>query len=123
MAALRTPLALAAMLTLPFAALGGRPFPLSAPSVEGTEWSGDDTPLNIRTVFRFEKGGALEYAYNGSTYRTGSWRQEGAKVYFELNSRYRECEATVRGDVLEGDSWNARGLRWKTTLRRTAKGP
>ena len=44
--------------------------------VEGTVWAGDG--VTAPTTYSFEKGGVLVYAYNGATYRNGTWKQDGA---------------------------------------------
>jgi hypothetical protein len=92
-------------------------------SIEDTEWVGPDTTENWITTYRFEKGGVLAYSYNGRSYRNGTWRQDGNTVYFETNNKYRETRAILKGDRLEGDSWNVTGKKWKTLLSRSPATP
>jgi hypothetical protein len=88
-------------------------------SVEGTEWSmPGEGPGQMNITYRFERGGVLVYRYNGQTYRNGTWKQDGNRLTFECNKKYRECRASVRGDRIEGDSWNVAGARWQTSLAR-----
>jgi hypothetical protein len=68
-------------------------------------------------------GGLLVYSYNGQTFCNGTWRQDGNRLYFECNKKYRECQATVRGDRIEGSSWNMAGARWQTSLSRSPGTP
>jgi hypothetical protein len=91
------------------------------PSVEGTEWVGPDLPEQFVTTYRFEKGGKLVYHYNGTTYDNGTWKQDGDKVYFEVNDKYREAKLKIKGDTLSGDSWNTTGKKWTTTVYKYTK--
>ena len=84
--------------------------PLRATPLAGTTWSGDD--VVGPTVYHFEPGGVLKYSYRGATWRNATWRQEGDKVYFEMNQKFREFEGTMAGDVISGKSWNTRGDKW-----------
>jgi hypothetical protein len=86
-----------------------------------TEWVGKDTPDNLITTYRFERGGTLAYFYNGTSYRNGTWRQTGNTIYFETNTQFRETRGTIKGDQIEGNSWNVRKERWKTTIYRYYK--
>jgi hypothetical protein len=93
-------------------------------SIEGTEWSAPADGAGVTNVtYFFERGGILVYRYNGRTFRNGTWRQEGNRVYFECNQKYRECRAALRGDRIEGDSWNVAGARWQTNLGRERGAP
>jgi hypothetical protein len=82
----------------------------------GTIWVGPDG--DYVTTFRFERGGVLAYRYANGSYRNGRWKQTGKKLYFEMNDKYRECEATIDGDTIRGKSWNVTGKEWKTTIYR-----
>ncbi len=84
----------------------------------GTTWEGDDGPMAPDISIHFEAGGVLAYSSNGNSSRDGTWKQTGNSLYFERNEKLRECQATIRGDRIEGDSWNVTGEKWKTTLRR-----
>jgi hypothetical protein len=90
--------------------------PKEPASIAGTEWVGMDNPERFIITYRFEEGGVVAYAYGGNSYRNGTWKQDGKKVYFELNNKFRELEATIEGEVITGDSWNTRNLKWRTTL-------
>ena len=99
-----------------------RPAPVNPPkeveSVAGTVWEGDDGPIAPDISIQFEAGGVLSYSRNGASFRNGTWKQTGDSVYFEMNDKFQECQATIRGDRIEGDSWNVSGEKWKTSLRK-----
>ncbi len=88
-----------------------------AQSVEGTEWSmSGEGPQKWEITYRFEPGGVLFCKYSGQEHRNGTWKQDGDELYFENNKGYRQCRAIIRGDRIDGESWNVKGLRWKTEL-------
>jgi opacity protein-like surface antigen len=87
-----------------------------APKLEGTTWSGDG--VVAPTTYTFEKDGTLVYSYNGQTYTSGSWKQEGARVYWETNNRYCEFEGTVKGSEMAGKAWNVTGGKWELKMKR-----
>jgi hypothetical protein len=87
-----------------------------APKLEGTTWSGDG--VVAPTTYTFEKGGTLTYRYNGETHTAGSWKQEGARVYWETNNKYCEFEGTVKGAEMTGKAWNVTGAKWELKIRR-----
>jgi hypothetical protein len=60
----------------------------------------------------------MTVSYNGSSYNRASWRQDGDKVYYEMNDRYCEFEGKFAGDAIEGESHNVVRKRWTTHLTR-----
>lgn len=82
----------------------------------GSIWIGDDGPIG-RVRFKFERSGVLEYSYRGRTYRNGTWKQSGNRLYFEMNQGFRECKAVVLGSTIRGESRNKGGEKWTTTIR------
>jgi formylglycine-generating enzyme required for sulfatase activity len=88
--------------------------PRSPRNLEGTTWAGQDGAEFF--TYHFETNGVLAYEYRGNFFRTGKWTQDGDKLHFEMNNKYRECRALIRGNVIEGDSWNKKGAKWKTKL-------
>ena len=52
--------------------------------------------------------------------KSGFWRANGNSLHFDLNAKYYDFRATLKGDELPGDSSNVTGLKWKTTFRRIA---
>jgi formylglycine-generating enzyme required for sulfatase activity len=89
----------------------------TARNIGGTTWAGQDG--RTFTTFHFERNGILAYSYDGRLFRNGTWKQEGDKLYFETNNKYREWRALIRGNVIEGDSWNKKGARSKTKIFRS----
>ncbi len=92
-------------------------------NLAGAEWTGNDGAVAPVVVFHFERCGVLAYSYNGNSYRNGTWKQTGNSLYFEMNNKYRECQATIRGNRIEGDSWNVQGTKWKTTIQKSKSSP
>ena len=92
-------------------------------SLLGTEWTGSDGPVAAVVTFHFERGGALFYSYNGASFRNGTWKQKGTTLYFEMNNKFRECQATIHGGRIDGDSWNINGLKWRTNIQRSKASP
>lgn len=87
----------------------------------GTRWFGKTYEGTDWTII-FEPNGGVTNIENGATYKVGSWKSTGPNtVYMELNNVYYEYRGTVTGDLLDGDSSNRVGLRWKTTFRRIAQ--
>jgi len=86
------------------------------PLIDDTEWVGIDSSDKLITTFRFEKSGVLAYYYNGTSYRNGTWKQDGTTIYFETNGKFREFRGKVKGDEIKGDSWNIKGHEWETVI-------
>lgn len=89
-------------------------------SLVGTKWTGPDGDLGEMTV-EFQADGVMTYSYGGKVTRTATWTQDGAKVYFEINMKYREFNGVLKGDTLTGDSHNVAGKDWQTALTRERK--
>lgn len=85
-------------------------------SLEGTIWSATDSD-GERWMFHFEKGGILHYGLNGPTYRNGTWRQDGMRLYMETNKRYAEFHGTIRGDRIVGRAANVARKHWTWAAR------
>jgi hypothetical protein len=82
----------------------------------GTVWDG--SPIHEDRLIVFEPDGRL--TYGPAKHHDGAWRLEGNVVYFELNDAYRMFRGTVRGNVIQGESWNIAGTRWQTRLIRVS---
>jgi formylglycine-generating enzyme required for sulfatase activity len=88
--------------------------PAATNSVGGTTWVGKDSQGQYRE-FHFQKDGALHYR-SGTSYSTnGTWKQNGNTIYMETNKKYAEFQGLIRGDRMEGNAWNVKGLRWTWT--------
>lgn len=87
--------------------------------LEGTVWHGDG--VVGKTTYRFLPGGSMHYTYSRRTYRTGKWRQEGNKVYWEMNSRYCWFEGEFQGEQMQGVARNRPGGRWALKMQLVRK--
>ncbi|HET6574445.1 MAG TPA: hypothetical protein VFG68_12630 [Fimbriiglobus sp.] len=120
-----TRLLIGAVLVVACGAVAAAPVPKErkkpVPKLEGTTWSGDG--VTAPTTYTFAKGGVLVYTYLGNTYSNGTWKQTGAKVYWETNNRFAEFEGTVSGAVMAGEAWNVAGGRWKLKMKRDPDRP
>ena len=83
--------------------------------VRGTVWKG---PEAADRHIQFNGDGTLSY-YAGGGKGNATWKQQGHEVYFEINNGYREFRGTINleGTVIQGDSWNKAGKRWRTVLQ------
>jgi hypothetical protein len=88
-----------------------------APPLAGTSWVGK-TAEGWDMTIDFAADGNMTVSYNGNSYNRASWRQEGDKVYYEMNDRYCEFEGKMTSDAIEGESHNVAGKRWTTNLTR-----
>jgi hypothetical protein len=93
----------------------------AAVRLEGTVWTGVDLPEKYFTTYRFEKNGKLVWSYNGGKFTNGTWKQEGRTLTFQMNNNYRESRGTIKGNTIEFDSWNVRGVRWFTVITRVER--
>jgi hypothetical protein len=82
--------------------------------VRDTAWAGTGPESADRNIF-FHRDGTLAYQRGQKGF--GTWKMNGNTVYFEFNKGYREFRGVIRGNVIEGDSWNVTGKRWHTSLK------
>jgi hypothetical protein len=82
--------------------------------LRGTAWKG---PEAADRYIQFNADGTLSYHVGGKG-GNATWKQEGNRVYFEINNGYREFRGTINfaGNAIQGDSWNKAGKRWQTIL-------
>ena len=115
------PVALALVLALPVpAAPRLKPEKPAAPPLAGTSWAGK-TAEGWDMTLDFNPDGKMTVTYNGSSYNRASWKQDGDKVYYEMNNRYCEFNGKFVGDLIEGDTHNVTGKRWTTRLTRVGR--
>ena len=88
--------------------------------VAGTMWRGETSPGGIFIV-RFEHGGVLCYTSPNGTWRNGTWKQDGAAIYLEMNKRYAEYRGVLRGDRIVGEASNQPGARWTWTVKHAGR--
>ncbi len=83
-----------------------------AAQVEGTQWTGSDSHGHLYT-YDFLADGKLRYKSHTGIYDNGTWKQEGASIYMEMNGRYTEFNGTIRGQRMTGRASNRKGERWR----------
>jgi hypothetical protein len=99
------------------------PLPIEPEQLDlrGSRWFGKTYEGTDWTII-FEPNGGVTNIENGAVYKVGSWKTTGPNtVYMELNNVYYEFRGAITGEILDGDSSNKVGLRWKTTFRRIAQ--
>ena len=69
----------------------------------------------------FAAEGGMTVSYNGKSFNKASWKQDGDKVYWEMNDRYCEFNGKLAGDTIAGDSHNVAGRAWETKMTRVTK--
>jgi hypothetical protein len=84
-----------------------------AASLAGTSWAGPDSTGDYRR-FTFTSNGRL------NNDASDTWRQEGNKIYWEINDGYSHYEGTINGDQIDYKAYNKVNLRWTGTLTRVA---
>jgi hypothetical protein len=86
-------------------------------NLKNSSWYGSDIESGDWEI-TFEASGAITYSYNGRTFRNGTWKCLGSILYFETNDRFYEFRGSIEGNAIDGESWNAKGLRWHTSMYR-----
>lgn len=86
----------------------------------GTSWAGK-TAEGWDMTIDFAADGKMTVSYNGNSFTRASWRQDGDKVYYEMNERYCEFNGKFVRGAIEGESHNVRGRTWTTRLTRVAR--
>lgn len=80
-----------------------------------TQWHGPEAADH--NIF-FHADGTLGYTRGQKAF--GTWKLDGNVLTFEFNKRYREFRGVIRGDVIQGESWNVAGKRWQSLLKRAS---
>jgi hypothetical protein len=97
-----------------------KPEKKDAPALAGSSWAGK-TAEGWDMIIDFLPDGKMTVSYNGASYTKAGWRQDGDKVYYEMNDRYCEFDGKLVGDAIDGETHNVRGKRWTTSLTRLAR--
>ncbi len=98
----------------------GEPLPPAKPAAAGpctmslagsvwegnTVWKGGER-VNWWTQFRGD--GVMVYAYRGSTYDNGRWRQDGTSVALDTNDHYADYDGAMTLTSMNGSSRNVAG--------------
>jgi hypothetical protein len=89
----------------------------SVASLEGTTWSGTDSDGDSYE-FTFLKSGHLRYTTQAAGEAAASyedegdvWAQNGDIVIILING-YSTYQGTIKGDLMQGKSWNVVEKRW-----------
>jgi Bacterial pre-peptidase C-terminal domain len=92
---------------------------VNAADLAGAKWVGQNYEKMDMTIV-FDAKGTFSTSYGGATYNDGNWKLEGDnKIYMECNNKFCEYRGVIDSDVMNLDTWNSAGLRWKTRLERT----
>ncbi len=83
----------------------------TAPSVSGTTWEGKDSDGEYST-YHFLSEGVLHYEIPSGFWQNGSWKQDGNKIYYEMNNKFSEQYGTIKGNKMKGTGHNIEGHEW-----------
>jgi hypothetical protein len=109
---------LSAFVTIPvLAAPALKPRPDKAIPLAGTTWTGQ-TAEGWEMTIEFVADGSMNVSYKQTSFNRASWKQEGDKIYYEMNTKYCEFDGKLKGNTIEGDSHNVAGKKWSTKLTR-----
>lgn len=89
----------------------------AVPEVAGTLWRGKDSDGD---PFEFElKAGGRGVCRRGAILTTDvRWRQDGERLFIDVNNGYSRYEGRLLGDRAEGTGSNVQGRSWKWTMTR-----
>lgn len=87
------------------------------PSLVGTTWSGNSFEKQTM-VLEFAADGQVTITYNGNPVANTTWKQDGEKIYFSMNSKYCEFDGKYNEGRIVGQCYNVAGNRWDVTLTR-----
>ena len=73
-------------------------------------------------TIEFVADGTMNVSYKTTRFNRASWKQDGDKIYWEMNNKYCEFEGKMNGDVIEGESRNVTGKKWATKMTRVHDG-
>ncbi|MBO0700166.1 MAG: hypothetical protein J2P46_17335 [Zavarzinella sp.] len=92
------------------------------PSIAGTSWAGQTAEGQAMTI-EFMADGTMNVTYGGNSFNRATWKQDGDKIFWEMNDHYCEFNGKLTGDAITGDSHNVKGRVWETKLTRVTKEP
>ncbi|MGO9316968.1 MAG: hypothetical protein ACLPXT_02885 [Terracidiphilus sp.] len=85
-------------------------------SIAGSSWNVVETDTEgSRDIFNFLADGTLSYSYQNGSYTNGTWKQDGASVYIEMNNKFVEYRGRISGSHIEGTASNIKGNHWTWT--------
>ncbi len=91
-----------------------------SPDVTGTTWVSDENEVKLGVIeYTFQEGGKLSWHQQGKNdvSTSGSWKQEGEHLYWEVNQKYVDYNVTFKDGQFEGGALNKTKLRWAITLK------
>jgi hypothetical protein len=91
-----------------------------ARSLVGTTWTGNSFEKR-EIVLEFLADGKVNVTYNEAKVENAGWKQDGEKIWFQLNKNYCEFNGVLKGDRVEGQCHNVAGTRWDVVLTPVAK--
>jgi hypothetical protein len=89
-------------------------------SLVGTTWTGNSFEKR-EIVLEFLADGNVNVTYNEAKVENAGWKQDGEKIWFQLNKNYCEFNGVLKGDRVEGQCHNVAGTRWDVVLTPVAK--
>jgi hypothetical protein len=88
----------------------------AAASLAGTSWTVVETDTEgSRDIFNFLANCTLSYSYQNGSYTNGTWKQDGASIYIEMNNKFVEYRGRISGSHIEGTASNVKGHNWTWT--------
>ena len=94
------------------------------PDVTGTIWVSDENEAQLGVVeYTFQEDGKISWRRQGGNqvWTTGSWKQDGDKLWWELNQKYVEYNTTFADGRFEGGALNVRSVKWAINLKPKAE--
>lgn len=82
------------------------------PSLAGSRWTGKILG-QARFYLWFKDGGVVYYKSDLGQSNNGQWRQEGDKIFIDMNNHATNYEGKIKRDnVIEGVAHNIKGQTW-----------
>ena len=94
-----------------------KPPPNKTTPLAGTTWVGN-TAEGWEMTVEFIGDGTMNVSYKETKFKTASWKQDGDKIYWEMNKKYCEFNGKITDKTIEGESHNVTGKKWETKLTR-----
>lgn len=94
-----------------------KPVPNKTIPLAGTIWVGQ-TAEGWEMTIEFVADGSMNVSYGKTKFNSASWKQDGDKIYWEMNKKYCEFNGKLTDKTIEGESHNVTGKKWETKLTR-----
>jgi hypothetical protein len=96
-----------------------KPVPNKTIPLAGTTWVGN-TAEGWEMTIEFVADGSMNVSYKNTKFNRASWKQDGDKIYWEMNGKYCEFNGKLADKTIEGESHNVVGKKWETKMTRVA---